>query len=99
MNNTLTWHHHLYGNDKEKGLVNKLSHRVALLLKLSKVMPRSQLRIISEGLFFSLLNYGIEVFGNIWGLHNLDENQRKSIAFIKEDNMRLQVLVNKVNFR
>ena len=96
INNTLTWHHHLYGNDKEKGLVNKLSHRVALLLKLSKVMPRSQLRIISEGLFFSLLNYGIEVFGNIWGLHDLDENQRKSIAFTKDDNMRLQVLVNKV---
>ena len=59
-------------------------------------MPKDKLRIFAEGLFFSLLNYCIEVYGNVWGLQTYDEQDRKSTAFKKEDNMKLQVLVNKV---
>ena len=39
---------------------------------------------MSGGLFFSLTNYGIEVFGNVSG-------------FTNDDNMRLHVLVNIVS--
>ena len=38
----------------------------------------------------------VEVYGNVWGLPNYDDQVRKSTAFRKEDNMKLQVLVNKV---
>jgi hypothetical protein len=54
-------------------------------------MPKDKLRI-----FFSLLNYCIKVYSNVWGLQTYNEQDRKSTAFKKEDNMKLQVLVNKV---
>ena len=96
INNTMTWEHHLYGNDEHKGLISKLSQRSGIIWKLSFIMPKDKLRIFAEGLFFSLLNYCIEVYGNVWGLQTYDEQDRKSTAFKKEDNMKLQVLVNKV---
>ena len=52
--------------------------------------------MISEGIFFSLLNYCIEIFGNVWGLDIYDEQTRRSIAYTKEDNMKLQVILNNV---
>ena len=55
-----------------------------------------RLNMIAEGIFFSLLNYGVEVYGNVWGLPSYDEETRLSTAFRKEDNRKLQVLVNKV---
>ena len=36
MNNTMTWESHLYGNDIDKGLISKLSHRASLIMKLSR---------------------------------------------------------------
>ena len=59
-------------------------------------MPRDKLNTIAEGIFFSLLNYCVEVYGNVWGLPTYDDQERKSTAFRKEDNMKLQILVNKV---
>ena len=59
-------------------------------------MPKKRLTTIAEGIFFSLLNYCIEVFGNVWGLASYDYQARQSPAFRKENNMKLQVLVNKV---
>ena len=59
-------------------------------------MPRKRLKMIAEGIFFSVLNYGIEVYGNVWGTVTLDEQQRNSVSFTKEDNRRLQILVNRV---
>ena len=64
INNVMTWEHHLYGNDDHKGLVQKLSQRAYVIWKLSKMMPRQRLKLITEGIFFSLLNYCIEVYGN-----------------------------------
>ena len=96
VNNTLTWEHHLYGNDEFQGLVPKLSQRANLILKLSFVMPRERLRILAEGIFFSTLNYCIQVYGNVWGLTEYSEQENKSIAFTKDDNRRLQILMNKV---
>ena len=96
VNNTMTWENHLYGNSEHKGLVSKLSQRAGIIKKLSFVLPKEKLVIFAEGLFFSLLNYCIEVFGNVWGLCSYDETNRHSTAFRKEDNLKLQVLVNKV---
>ena len=96
INNVMTWEHHLYGNEDHKGLVQKLSQRANIIWKLSKMMPKQKLKMISEGIFFSLLNYCIEVYGNVWGLNTYDDQVRNSIAYTKEDNRKLQILVNKV---
>ena len=96
INNVMTWEHHLYGNEEHKGLVQKLSQRANIIWKLSKMMPKQKLKMISEGIFFSLLNYCIEVYGNVWGLNTYDDQVRNSIAYTKEDNRKLQILVNKV---
>ena len=36
------------------------------------------------------------MFGNVWGLRNLDDETRRHSSFTKEDNRRLQVLQNQV---
>ena len=59
-------------------------------------MPKERLNIITEGIFFFLLNYCIEVYGNVWGLMTYDDQSRHSPALRKEDILKLQVLVNKV---
>ena len=46
INNTITWTQHLHGNEEHK---------------LSKLMPIDRLRTISNGTFFSLLSYGLQV--------------------------------------
>ena len=96
INNTMTWQNHLYGNDENKGLVSKLSQRANIIWRLSRMMPKERLNIIAEGIFLSLLNYCIEVYGNVWGLSTYDDQNRNSPALRKEDVMKLQVLMNKV---
>ena len=59
-------------------------------------MPKYRLKTFAEGIFFSVLNYGIGVYGNVWGIDYYDEQLRNSPAFTKEDNRRLQILVNKI---
>ena len=59
-------------------------------------MPREKLKTIAEGIFFSLMNYCIEIVGNIWGLETYDEEERHSTSFRKEDNSKLQIIMNKV---
>ena len=46
--------------------------------------------------FFFLLNYCVDIYGSVWGLPRYDDQVRHSTAFRKEDNAKLQVLVNKV---
>ena len=96
VNNTMTWEHHLHGNDDHKGLIPKLAQRSKIIWKLSLVMPKEKLKMMAEGIFFSLLNYCIEVYGNVWGLATYDDQTRNSIAFTKDDNTKLQILSNKV---
>jgi hypothetical protein len=52
INNRLTWHDHLYGNEEHTGLVTKLSQRAGIICKLSHMMPKDRLRTIAEGIFF-----------------------------------------------
>ena len=96
INNTMTWENHLHGNHENKGLIPKLSQRANYIRKLAQIMPRERLNIIAEGIFFSLLNYCIDVYGNVWGLATYDDQNRNSPALRKEDVIKLQVLMNKV---
>ena len=60
-------------------------------------MPRGKLRILAAGVFFSFLNYCIQVYGHILlGQTEYNEQQIKSIAFTQVDNRRLQIMVNNV---
>ena len=68
INNTMTWTNHLHGNKENKGLLPKLSQRAGIIRKLSKIMPPDRLRIVANGIFFSLVSYGIQIFGCVSGL-------------------------------
>ena len=92
MEHTSVWKQSNWGRKNN----TKLSQRVGILSKLSKVMPRSQFSKICEGLFTSKLINCLQLFGNVWGIRNMDEVQRRSYTFTKEDNRRLQVLQNQV---
>ena len=59
VNNTLTWEHHLHGNEDHRGLVPKLAQRAGIIRKLSFIMPEDRQKTIAEVIFFSLLNYCI----------------------------------------
>lgn len=82
--------------DNFKGLIPKLSQRIGLLKKIRKRMPEDTFKMISLGLFTSLVTYCIEVFRNNWGLDTMDETERRSILFTKKDSTKLQVLQNTV---
>ena len=96
VNNTMTWEHHLYGNEDYKGLIPKLSQRAKLIQRLAAVMPPEKLKVLAEGIFFSVLNYCVQVYGNVWDLTMYNEKQDRSTAFTKDDNRKLQIIVNKV---
>ena len=55
INNTMTWEHHLYGNDEHKGLISKLSQRSGIIWKLSFIMPKDKLRIFARDFSFLFL--------------------------------------------
>ena len=100
MSNNMTWNSYLYGNrlsgkDKIMGLIPKLSQRVGMLGKLNKFMTRTQFRSACAGLFTSSMLYCLPLFVNVWGLPTMDDTNRRSVAFAKEDCHKLQVLQNK----
>ena len=59
-------------------------------------MPTSRFRQVANGLFHSKLVYCLHVFGNVWGLADQDDQNRKCSTFTKSDNQKLQVLQNQV---
>ena len=60
------------------------------------MMPKDRLKTMAEGIFFSLLTYGIQVYGGVWGLDTLNFDESRTRSFTKEDNHNLQVIMNKV---
>jgi hypothetical protein len=96
INNRLTWHDHLYSNEEHTGLVTKLSQRAGIICKRSHMMPKDRLRTIAEGIFFTILTYGIQVYGGVWGLDNLSTVDTRTRSFTKDDNHNLQVIMKKV---
>ena len=102
INNELTWKEHLYGEtwrvggQNSVGLIPQLSQRVGILKKLSKYVSKERLKLFSNGIFYSKLNYCLPVFGNVFGLDKYRVIKTKSVSFTREDNRRLQVLQNSV---
>ena len=97
--NNLSWADHLCGNgltgkEKSIGLLSQLSQRLGILKKLKPFTKPSQFSSILNGIFTSKMTYGIQVFGNVWGMRSLDDEMRRFHAFTKEDNHRLQVIQN-----
>ena len=90
INNTMTWYHHLHGNDEHKGLLSKLSQRAGLIRKLSFLMPSHRLRTISNGIFFSLLSYGLQVYGSVSGLVLYTEGPGRYQALNRDDSHKIQ---------
>ena len=81
VSNDLSWRTHLHGNkmtgkDKITGLITKLSQRVGMLKRLSKVMPKNKFKNVSEGIFNSKLIYCLQLFGSVWGVPNFDEDSQ-----------------------
>ena len=77
-------------------MIPKLAQRAKLIQKLSAVMPPANLKVLAEGIFFSVLNYCFQVYGNVWDLTMYNEKQDRSTAFTKDENRKLQIIVNKV---
>ena len=90
MSNNLTWNTFLYGNklegnDKEQGLLKKLSQRIGMLKQLRKYMTQGQFKAACEGIFTSRILYCLPLYSNVWGLANMDDTERRFSAFTKED--------------
>ena len=96
INNTMTWSTHLHGNEEHTGLITKLSQRAGIVNKLSKVMPPDRLRMITNGIFFSLLSYGIQIYGCVSGLDNYAGGPGRYQSLTREDSHRIQIIMNKV---
>ena len=89
INNTLTWKNHMYGDKDNIGLVPQLGKRLGMLSKLSRYMSKEKLGYFSSGIFYSKLSYCLPVFGNIFGLDNYKEENRRYFSFTVKDNHNL----------
>ena len=101
VNNQNTWKEYLYGEqwrtkDNAPGLIPQLSQRVGLLRKLVHLMPKNRFNNICQGVFYSKMIYCLQVIGNVWGIAQNDQTNRRYAAFTKEDNRKLQTLQNQV---
>ena len=97
VNNSLTWKNHLYGDGDNRGLIPQLNTRVGLLQKLSGYMNKTQLKCFAQGIFYSKLIYCLPVFGNVFGIEDYTEVNRRHTSFTRKDNNKIQTLQNKVN--
>ena len=92
----MSFRNHLYGNNKNEGLVSQLSKRVGIIQKLSKQVSTKKLKCFIEGIFYSKLNYCLPLYGNVFGLEIYKDANTKYRSYTKRDNNKLQVLQNKV---
>ena len=94
VNNTITWKHHIFGDEDNSGLIKDLSKRIGICKQLRKYMPNSKFKQVVTGIFTSKLIYGITVWGGVWGLYEQENNVNTSIS--KEAMRKLQVCQNKI---
>ena len=95
MNNLLNWKNHLYGDEENLGLVKELSQRIGMLRQVRKYVNTATFRLILNGMFTSKLIYGITIYGGVWGLPGiLNEDPINSTSITKNDMRKLQVLQN-----
>ena len=92
----MTWHSHLYGNAEHAGLISKLSQRAGLVRKLSWVMPPDRLRVVANGIFFSLLSYGLQIYGIVSRVVEYSEGSGRHTSLTRDDSHKIQVVMNVV---
>ena len=97
ISNQLVWKPHIYGDENNKGLIQKLAQRVGVIRKLSHKMSSERLRIFAEGIFYSTLKYCMQVYGNVFGLENYKIGGKRYFSYTVAANNDLQVLQNKIN--
>ena len=59
-------------------------------------MPESRLRTIVNGIFFSLVSYGIQLYGSVSGLDLYSEGSGRYQALTRNDSHSIQVIMNSV---
>ena len=96
INNTLTWHHHLHGDDDNVGLLPTLAKRVGVLRKLRKYTPNNKFKQLVSGLFTSKLMFGATVWGGVWKIPGVLGESINLTSLTKQDMRKLQTLQNKV---
>ena len=94
MNNRMTWHEHLYGDKENEGLLSQLKKRVTCLKRLSRYMGKDTLKNVSNGIFYSKLNYCLAVYGNVKGLNETYRGPNRMHGLTSQDINKLQVLQN-----
>ena len=95
INNMLNWKNHLYGDEENLGLVKELSQRIGMLKQIRKYVNTATFKLILNGMFTSKLIYGITIYGGVWGLPGiLNEDPINSTSITKNDMRKLQVLQN-----
>ena len=57
-------------------------------------MPPDRLRIISNGIFFSLLSYGLQVYGSVSGLVRYADDPGRYQALSRDCSHQIQVIMN-----
>ena len=97
VNNRMTWHEHLYGDKENEGLLSQLKKRVTCLKRLSRYMGKDTLKNVSNGIFYSKLNYCLAVYGNVKGLNETYRGPNRMHGLTSQDINKLQVLQNNVN--
>ena len=85
-----------YDNEEHAGLISKHSQRAGLVRKLSWVMPPDRLRIVANGIFFSLLSYGLQIYGSVSGLVEYSEGSGRHTSLTRDDSHKIQVVMNVV---
>ena len=60
------------------------------------MMPLYLLNSIANGIFFSILSYGIQLYGSVSGIDEYLEGSGRFQAMSREDGHRIQVVMNTV---
>ena len=85
----LKWNKHI------NNLINKLNAQIPLYFTLRDTLPKDKLNIVYKSITFSLINYGIELYGrknNIW-LKQLQKTQNRLLKILhKKVNCLAQML-------
>ena len=78
------------------GLISLLSKRVGLLSQLLPLLPTDKFIMLTNGIFYSKLNFCLALYGNVFGLDTMRDTETRFNAFTKANLQALQVLQNKL---
>ena len=92
----------MYGDNSDPtrkplpGIVTTLSKRVGMMKRLSRLLPKERLKMIANGIFMSPVLYCLQLFGALWGVGTLQEEEPRHESFTSANLKILQILQNKV---